>query len=193
MGGGASNRPGRPVMDKNGKASRGRPPALTPEIHKAIIYNVAELAMPETRACQAEGLDHSTVGKWKTRGAEALAKWNELTPRERAQERRYVEFFEALRDAFPKYIKGNLAIIKAAADKGDWRAAERRLEFADRAAYGKRMLVGSDPKNPLPTMPTLGAVMILPSNGRERKPEPPPAPPAAEKKPDGPDSGTQGV
>lgn len=193
-GGGQSLRPGKPVLDENGKAQRGRPPSLTPAVHAAIIYNVAELAMPETRACQAEGFDPSLVGKWKVRGAESLQKWEELTPAQRAKEKPFVDFFKALRDAMPKYVKANLSIIKRAADNGDWRAADRRLEIADRQTYGKKMLVGSDPRNPLPAMPVLGAVMILPSNGRERKPEQTPTPAApAQDEANGRDSGTQGV
>lgn len=187
-GGGISKRPGRPTTDVNGKTSRGRPPALTKAVHDAIIYNVAELAMVETRACQAEGFDPSLAGKWKVRGAEALAKWAELTPKERTREMPYVHFFEALRDAHPKFIKANLKIIKGAADRGDWRAADRRLEMADRATYGKRVLVGSDPKHPLPTTPILGGILILPDNRRMQ-----PTEPQQPKEPNGSNSGTKGI
>ncbi len=193
-GGGKSKRPGRPVMDSNGKASRGRPPALTKEIHDAIIYNIAELSMPETVACQAEGFDPSLVGKWKLKGAESLANWAELTTSQRSRAKPYIEFFESLRDAKPRYIKSNLAIIKKAADAGDWRAADRRLAFADPATYGKRMMVGNDPKHPLPPTTVLGGVLILPDNRRLQSQAPKiPVPAPSPEKTDGNSSGTQGV
>lgn len=188
LGGGKSKRPGRPEGIVEAKAKEGRPPGLSPEAHKEIVYNVAELAMPESEACLAAGFDPSTVSKWKTRGNEAHLKWDTLTPRERAIEGRYLKFFTALRDARPKYIRANLETIAQAAKK-DWRAADRRLEIVDRMRFGRKVLVGNDPKHPLPTTPVLGAVMILPNNGRLKAPAAPAASPTQAKDP-APDDGS---
>lgn len=122
--------------------------------------------MLETEASAAAGLDQSMVPKWKSRGAEAFKNWEKLTPRERAIEARYRIFFEALRDARPNYIRGNLDQLNKAAKKGNVTAILRRLEYADRARFGQKVMVANDPKHPMPTVPVLGAVMILPNNGR---------------------------
>lgn len=174
-GGGKSRRPGK--ADPKGQKT-GRPPALTPRVHRAIIDNIELLGMPETTAAQAEGFDPSLVGKWKARGAEALAKWDSLTPAEQAEELRYVDFFKAIRDSGPKFEKANLTVIAKAAAEGDWRAAKSRLEHKMPEKYGRRFLLGNDPRNPLPrpTNPVLGAVLILPDNGRGDNPKPEQAP-----------------
>lgn len=183
--------PGKSKRKGEPKASgAGRPPLLTPKVHKLILDAVELLGMTEGRAALAYGLSPPAITGWKQRGFEAEKNWEKLTEKERETEKRYLEFLNALREAEPKFEMANLTIIQNAASHGDWRAAQARLALKMPAVYGKRVMVGNDPKNPMPSVPVLGAVMILPSNGRLK----PPAPaPAKESAPDGSDSGTQGI
>lgn len=147
----------------------GRPTLLTPKLHKQIIEAVELLGMLESRAAEAYGISPSCITRWKTRGKAAIAEWDKLTPEKQAEERRYADFFNALREAEPKYEMANLTIIQHAAIKGDWRAADRRLaiKFPDR--YGRKLQVGGDPQNPLP-VPVANVkapAIYIPDNGRD--------------------------
>jgi hypothetical protein len=144
--GGRSRRPGRPTDTPR----KGRPPLLTPALHKAIVDAVELLGMPEGTAGQAYGISAGLVSKWKQRGRTALLKLDKLTKKQEAEERPYIDFFTAIRDAGPKFEMANLLIIQRAAVKGEWRAAKFRLEMYNRDRYGNRVMVGGDPENTTP-------------------------------------------
>jgi hypothetical protein len=171
---GFSKRKGEPKEE-----GAGRPPLLSQKVHKAIIDAVELLGMMEGRAASAIGVSPSSVTIWKKRGQKALKEWDSLPPEKQALEARYCEFFKALRDAEPKFEMANLTIIQNAASKGDWRAAKERLAMKMPDAYGKRMMIGGDPHNPLPVPITGARVQIyMPDNGRNPgllKPDAPPA------------------
>ncbi len=165
--GGRSKRPGKaPPKDDPSWHGTGQPPALTPKMHQAIIDNVELLGMPEGPAGQAEGISGAAVSIWKSRGYEASKNWDKLTPAQQAIELRYLNFFKALRDAEPKFMKTNLAVVQTAALNGDWRAADRRLAYKFPEQFGKQLNLRGDPKHPLPIMPVSGTVLILPNNNR---------------------------
>lgn len=171
---GRSKRKGEPQEDQTG-----RPPLLTPKLHKQIIDAVELLGMLESRAAMAYGISEATISRWKKRGIIALKAWDTLTPEQKAVESRYAEFFKALRNAEPKFEMANLTVIQNAAVNGDWRAAKERLAIKMPQIYGKRVMLGGDPQNPTP-IPTMGArvQIYLPENGRNpglAKPEEPPA------------------
>lgn len=170
MGGGKSKRPGKPMAGKSPDVhEKGRPPALTPEVHKGIVDSVELLGMAESRAAMVMGFDGSAPSKWKKRGEAALKAWDTLTPEEQVFEDRYVRFFIALRDAEPKFEQANLLVIQRAA-MTDWRAAQARLAMRMPETYGRRVLMGNDPRNPLPSPNVTASVLILPSNGRGANP-----------------------
>lgn len=120
--------------DANPPGKYGRPSLLTRETHDAIIANI-RMGMSETMAAEAEGIERSTVTKWKARGRK-----DGKGP--------YFSFFTDLRQARPKFVKSNLAIIHKARVK-DWRAAAWLLsktteEFADK----QKVKVSGDPSEP---------------------------------------------
>jgi hypothetical protein len=127
---------------------RGRPPELTPEIHQAVVLAITT-GMPETRVGPLLRMDRSIVGKWKTRGAKAINAWETLTPKQRAEEQPYVDFFDALDAALPKWELSNLAVIQRAKNRGDWRAADRLLRIK-LPEYREAFKLGGDPENPTP-------------------------------------------
>jgi hypothetical protein len=139
----------RPALPKEGPPHKGRPPLLTPELSQAIINNRELLGMPEGLSGEAEGVDFTTVSFWKSRGRRAFQAWDKLPPAKREAELPYLNFFKALRDARPKFIKTNLTVIQNAAVGGDWRAAARRLEFEAPEMFAKAAKLVGDPKNPV--------------------------------------------
>lgn len=179
-GGGVSKRPGKAMGGTDPSVPReGRPPALTTKIHQAIVDSVELLGMAEGRAGMVIGFDPSIISKWKTRGQKSLKAWDTLTPQQQAIELRYLKFFTALRDALPKFEQANLLIIQRAAMGGDWRAADRRLAMKMPDDYGKRFMMGGDPKNPIPLGGATKAVIYIPDNGRNPEiSKPDPQPPA---------------
>ncbi len=183
---GKSKRKGEPK-----ESGAGRPTLLTPKVHKLIIDAVELLGMTEGRAALAYGISPAAITRWKQRGIESEKVWDKLTEVERKVELRYIEFINALREAEPKFEMANLTIIQNAAAQGDWRAARDRLALKMPHVYGKRVMVANDPKNPMPSIPVLGAVIILPDNHRVRPSSLVPA--AAPEKTDGSDRGPQGV
>ena len=170
--GGRSKRPGKiPIKGDPSWHGTGQPPLLTPKLHKAIVDNIELLGMPEGPAGQAEGVSGASVSIWKTRGFKALEKWDTLTPAMQAIEKRYLDFFKALRDAEPKFMKANLIVVQTAAVGGDWRAADRRLAYKFPEQFGKQVTMRGDPKHPIPLVPVSGSVMILPDNRRGGAPK----------------------
>lgn len=176
---GSSARP--PKATTGEKRQPGRPPALTPEIHREIIEAVEELGMAESRAGMAAGFSSNAVYIWKTRGQAALTKWAKLSPKSQEEERPYKEFFEALRDAEYKFERSNLKTIRNADKNGDWRASRERLVMRLPGQYGRSLTHRGDPSAPIPMVAMAGAVLILPDNGRGDGPKPA-AKPKAKKK-----------
>lgn len=184
---GPSKRRGEPRKKPDGTPDRGRPPLLTPDLHDKIINAVELLGMTENRAGLAFGVSDSTVSAWKARGRKAETEWEKFTPQEQADEKPYYDFIRALRDADPKFEMANLLNIQQAAQRGEWRASRDRLAMRYPERYGKRVMVGNDPRNPMPTPvinPGVPTVLILPGNGRQ-DPYLQPATPAAAPAPKG--------
>lgn len=147
----------------------GRPTLLTKKVHKIIIDAIEKDGMLEARAALLAGIDQTTLSRWKSRGRAALKNWGTFTPEQQAKEARFAQFFISLRDADPKFEQTNLQGIRKAAEKGDWRANDRRLAIKFPEIYGKRVMHGGDPQNPTPipvVNPGAKVVIYIPDNGR---------------------------
>lgn len=138
-------------------ARNGRPPQLTPEIHAAVML-ARSLGQPETRIGPLIHLDRSIVGKWKDRGREATKNWAGLTPEQQEAERPYVDFFDGLIAAMPKFEISCLAIMHAAKNAGDARIADRLLQMHFPEYRTRVALTGGDPEDPPVQTQEVGAM-----------------------------------
>lgn len=83
-------------------------------------------------------MDRSIVGKWKDRGRAAMTKWQGLSAEEQgaleaqatlAEERPYIDFFDDLMSAMPRFELSCLAVMQAAKNAGDARIAYIMLKM----------------------------------------------------------------
>ena len=104
----------------------GRPSKLTPERAQAIALAVSEGHYLQ-HAAAAAGVARSTVHSWLARGRaarEQLDRGGEPQPGEEP----YLDFLEALEGAEKCAAELGIAPIRAAMERGDWRAAAWYLE-----------------------------------------------------------------
>lgn len=107
------------------KRPPGRPTKFTPEVRKVIIEAVGLLA-PYATAAEAAGVSYDALNEWMNRGQAEL-------------EGEFRQFFQDIKKAEAQGILARLALIKKAADSGQWQAGAWTLERRWPEEYGRRI------------------------------------------------------
>ncbi|MBZ9715506.1 hypothetical protein [Deinococcus multiflagellatus] len=133
-------------------APRGRKTKLTPALQEKFIRAVRAGNCVET-CCDYVGINPDTYYEWQKRGQQGGAA-NEI----------YREFRAAVLDAQASAEIESVARIRLSGQKGNWRADAWYLERRHPDRWGRQRLelTGKDGE---PVTP--GAVVIIPSNGRD--------------------------
>jgi len=117
-------------------AKRGRPSLCNPD-RTATIARLMRAGNYFDCACEFAGISERTGHRWLKRGREALEAAGDDLEAVPEEEKPYVEFWRATREARRTAEARNVAIIQDAA-KSDWRAAAWWLEKALQQTWGEK-------------------------------------------------------
>lgn len=124
----------------------GHLPKLTPEVQATIVNYVRAGAYIETAAAAA-GISKDSFYRWMRRGAREKQRVEKILAEDETatfdevvneEERRYVEFVDAVEKALAEAELRDLLVIGQAAKAGAWQAAAWRLERKFPERWGRR-------------------------------------------------------
>lgn len=120
---------------------RGRPTKLTAEVQAEICESIRAGNYIEPSAIRA-GVTKETLYNWLRRASAELEKarsdkWYRIP----TKERKYIGFFHAVKKAEAEAEAHDVAIIRAAADSGNWCASAWRLERKNYDRWGRKQAI----------------------------------------------------
>jgi len=111
----------------------GRKSTLTKTIQTQIV-EILEAGNYQKTAYESLGIPKATYFYWLTEGEKAEAKVGKLNMSEVA----YLDFLDSIKRAVQKARQVNLAVIRKAAENGNWQAAAWFLERTDFEEFGNK-------------------------------------------------------
>lgn len=129
-------------MKTHEKSRRGgRPTKLTPQVQDEICESIRAGNYIEPSALRA-GVTKESLYNWLRRAGCEIEKSNTNKKyRIPAKEKKYIEFFHAVKQAEAEAEAHDLAVIRHAAAVGHWQAAAWRLERKHYDRWGRRQAI----------------------------------------------------